>query len=46
MQIVTVDYHSLVRNVSLNVKETVGRHDTEKAYYPKKIGFHEFCDIV
>ena len=45
-QTVTIDYYSFVRKVSLNIKETVGRHNTEKNYCSKKIEFHEFCDIV
>ena len=30
----------------MNIKETVGRQNIEKANYPKKIEFHEFCDFV
>ena len=46
VQIVTIDYHFIIRKVSLNVKETVGREKTERAYFSKKQEFQEFCNIV
>ena len=39
VQIVTIDYHFIIRKVSLNVKETVGREKTERAYFSKKQKF-------
>ena len=41
-----VDYQSLIKKVSANIKETVDRYNTEIAYNPKKAEFQEFYDSL
>ena len=44
-QTVTIDYYSLVRKVSLNIKETVGRSIQKKPIVPRKLNYMNFATL-